>query len=73
MKIEIKIDHDTASNIVQQELIFIMELLRSDLQKHKEGRWCAVFSTNKKEDVEQIKAMIDAFETVLRYYAVKEK
>ena len=66
MKIEI--DNDTASNIVQQELISVMELLRSDLQKHKDGRRCAVFSTNKREDVKQIKTMIAAFETVLRYY-----
>ena len=66
MKIEI--DNDTASNIVQQELVSVMELLRSDLQKHKDGRRCAVFSTNKREDVAEIKAMVDAIERVLKFY-----
>ena len=66
MKIEI--DNDTASSIVQQKLVSIMELLRSDLRKHKDGRRCAVFSTNKKEDVAEIKATIDAIERVLKFY-----
>lgn len=66
MKIEI--DNDTASSIVQQELVSVLELLRSDLQKHKDGRRCAVFSTNKKEDIAEIKTTIDAIERVLKFY-----
>jgi len=71
MKIEIP--DEAVGHVVRQDLSSMLAGLRSDLQKHKDGKWCAVFSTNKKEDVEQIKAMIDAFETILRYYGVKEK
>lgn len=66
MKVEIP--DEAVGHIVRQDLSFMLTALRSDLQKHKDGKWCAIFSTNKREDVKQIKAMITAFETVLRYY-----
>lgn len=66
MKVEIP--DEAVGHIVRQDLSFMLAGLRSDLQKHKDGKWCAIFSTNKREDVKQIKAMITAFETVLRYY-----
>ena len=66
MKVEIT--NEAVESIVMQDLTFMIESLRADLQKHKNGQWCAVFSANKKEDVKQIKATITAFETVLRYY-----
>ena len=66
MKVEIT--NEAVESIVMQDLTFMIESLRADLQKHKNGQWCAVFSTNKREDVKQIKTMIAAFETVLSCY-----
>ena len=66
MKVEIP--DEAIGHFVRQDLSFMLAGLRSDLKRHKNGQWCAIFSTNKREDVKQIKAMIDAFETVLRYY-----
>lgn len=65
---KVKIPDEAVGHIVRQDLSFMLAGLRSDLRKHKDGKWCAIFSTNKREDVKQIKAMITAFETVLRYY-----
>lgn len=66
MKVEIP--NEVVDGIVRQDLLSMLAALRSDLQKHKAGKWCAVFSNNKKEDVKQIKTTITAFETVLGYY-----
>lgn len=66
MKIEIP--DEAVGHIVRQDLSFMLAGLRSDLQKHKDGKWCAIFSANKKEDVAEIKATIAAMERVLRYY-----
>ena len=66
MKVEIP--DEAVACIVKQDLSSLLAGLKEDLQKHKDGKWCAVFSTNKREDVRQIKALIAAFETVLIYY-----
>lgn len=66
MKVEIT--NEAVESIVMQDLSFMLASLRSDLQKHKNGKHCAVFSTNKKDDVKQIKDMIAAFEKVLSCY-----
>jgi len=66
MKIEIP--DEAVGHIVRQDLSFMLAGLRSDLKRHKDGKWCAIFSTNKREDVKQIKTAIAALETVLRYY-----
>ncbi|HCB48974.1 MAG TPA: hypothetical protein DEP47_05500 [Chloroflexi bacterium] len=66
MKVEIP--DEAVGYIVRQDLSFMLASLRADLQRHKAGKWCAVFSANKREDAKQIKATITAFETVLRYY-----
>jgi len=66
MKVEIT--NEAVESIVMQDLTFMIESLRADLQKHKDGRRCAVFSTNKKEDIAEIKTTIDAIERVLKFY-----
>lgn len=65
---KVDIPAEAIEHIVREDLSFMLAALRSDLQKHKDGKWCAIFSTNKREDVKQIKATITAFETVLGFY-----
>lgn len=66
MLVEIK--DEAVSDVVRQDLLGLLAGLKQDLQRHKDGKWCAIFTTNKKEDVKQIKAMISAIEVVLSYY-----
>jgi len=68
VEMKVEIPDEAVGHVVRQDLSFMLASLRADLQRHKNGQWCAVFSANKKEDVKQIKATITAFETVLRYY-----
>jgi hypothetical protein len=45
-----------------------LENLEVDLENRKAGTGIAVFDTNKKKDIAEIKRHIDAFKTVLKYY-----
>jgi len=67
-KITIELDWDTIDGITTCAMKSILENLEVDLENRKAGTGIAVFDTNKKKDIAEIKRHIDAFKTVLKYY-----
>ena len=68
-KITIELDWDTIDKITTSSMKSLVESLEDDLEKRKKGKeWVAIFDTNKKKDIAEIKRHIDAFKTVLKYY-----
>jgi hypothetical protein len=68
-KITIELDWDTIDKITTSSMKSLVESLENDLEKRKKDEeWIAIFDTNKKKDIAEIKRHIDAFKTVLKYY-----
>ena len=68
-KVTIELDWDTSDKITTSSMKSLVENLEDDLEKRKKGEeWVAIFDTNKKKDIAEIKRYIDAFRTVLKYY-----
>ena len=67
-KITIELDWDTIDKVATCSMKGLVESLEDDLDKRKAGTGMAVFDTNKKKDIAEIKRHIDAFKTVLKYY-----
>ena len=70
-KITVELDWDTIDKITTCSMKSLVESLEDDLEKRKAGtgvKTLAIFDTNKKKDIAEIKRHIDAFKTVLKYY-----
>lgn len=68
-KITVELDWDTIDKITTCSMKSVLENLEVDLENRKEGKiGMAIFDTNKKKDIAEIKRHIDAFKTVLKYY-----
>lgn len=67
-KITIELDWDTIDGITTSSMKSLVESLEDDLDKRKAGTGMAIFDTNKKKDIAEIKRHIDAFKTILKYY-----
>jgi hypothetical protein len=67
-KITIELDWDTIDKIATSSMKSLVENLEVDLENRKKDKGIAVFDTNKKKDIAEIKRHIDAFKTVLKYY-----
>ena len=67
-KITIELDWDTIDKVSTCAMKSVLENLEVDLENRKAGIGIAVFDTNKKKDIAEIKRHIDAFKTVLKYY-----
>jgi hypothetical protein len=72
-KVTVELDWDTVDGIVKKELLETRNLLREDLAKRKDGTGLAIFEKDKKKDIALMKDHIEAFETILRYYGVKDE
>jgi hypothetical protein len=72
-KVTVELDWDTVDNIVKKELISLKANLVEDLKKRKAGKGMAIFDTDKTTDVALIKEHIEAFDTILKYYGVKDE
>lgn len=71
-KVTVELDWETVDGIVKQEMTAMRDQLKEDLAKRKAGTGMAIFEVDKKKDIAIIKDHIDAFETTLSYYGVKE-
>lgn len=67
-KITVELDWDTIYKVSTCAMKSDLENLEVDLENRKAGTGIAVFDTNKKKDIAEIKRHIDAFKTVLKYY-----
>lgn len=55
--------------IVRYELLGHYEQMQKDLKRRKNDEgWCAIFSTDKDEDIREIKKTIKALKRVLSFY-----
>ena len=72
-KVTVELDWDTVDNIVKQELVSLKDNLKEDLKRRKKGTGIAIFDTDKTIDVALIKEHIEAFDTILKYYGVKDE
>jgi len=67
-KITVELDWDTIDKVTTCSMKSVLENLEVDLENRKAGTGMAIFETNKKKDIAEIKRHIDAFKTVLKYY-----
>ena len=71
-KVTVELDWDTVDNIVVQQVTDARERLIEELEERKgNGNKGGVFDNNKKKDIILIKAHIDAFEMVIKYFGGK--
>jgi hypothetical protein len=67
-KITVELDWDTIDKVTTCAMKSVLENLEVDLENRKKDKGIAVFDTNKKKDIAEIKRHIDAFKTVLKYF-----
>ena len=72
-KVTIELDWDMIDKITTCSMKGLVESLEDDLEKRKAGTGLAIFDTNKKKDIAEIKRHIDAFKTVLKYYGAGDE
>ena len=71
-KATIQLDWETVDNIVREQVTDAREGLIEQLEERKgNGNKAGVFDNNKKKDIILIKAHIDAFELVIKYFGGK--
>ena len=71
-KATIQLDWETVDNIVREQVTDAREGLVEQLEERKgNGNKGGVFDNNKKKDIILIKAHIDAFELVIKYFGGK--
>jgi hypothetical protein len=68
VNLKLELESECVAGIVRAEMKGMIRSLRDDLKRRKAGHGLAIFSTDKDEDVAEIKRHIAAFETVLKYY-----
>lgn len=68
MNLKLELESECVSGIVRAEMKSMIRSLKEDLNRHKAGHGLSIFSTDKDEDVAEIKRHIAAFKTVLKYY-----
>jgi hypothetical protein len=69
MKLEIS--SDLLEEITAAELQRTLKSLQKDIKDRKAGKKISIFSTDKAEDVAELKRHIEAFKLVLKYYGVE--
>ena len=69
MKIEVS--SDLLEEITAAELKITLKSLQRDYRDRKAGKQMYIFSSDKAEDLAELKQHIDAFKLVGRYYGVK--
>ena len=68
-KVTVELDWDTVDGIVVQQVTDARDGLIEQLEERKgDGNKGGVFDNNKKKDIILIKAHIDAFELVIKYF-----
>ena len=71
-KVTVELDWDTVDGIVVQQVTDARDGLIEQLEERKgKGNKGGVFDNNKKKDIILIKAHIDAFEMVIKYFGGK--
>ena len=71
-KFTVELDWDTVDNIVVQQVTDARDGAIEQLEERKgNGNKGGVFDNNKKKDIILIKAHIDAFELVIKYFGGK--
>ena len=71
-KVNIELDWETVDDIVLSQLQDAYSGLITDLEERQnESRRGGIFDNNKKKDIILIKAHIDAFEMVIKYFGGK--
>ena len=71
-KSTIQLDWETVDNIVREQVTDARDGLIEQLEERKgNGNKGGVFDNNKKKDIILIKAHIDAFELVIKYFGGK--
>ena len=71
-KVTVELDWDTVDNIVVQQVTAARDGAIEQLEERKgNGNKGGVFDNNKKKDIILIKAHIDAFELVIKYFGGK--
>ena len=67
----IKISEDAADDLVIAVLVEDFESLKKDAKKIKKDKKGFIFSTDYKEDLDEVNKLIDSYKQVLEYYGVK--
>ena len=68
MKVELCVEG--MNTLVRADLKDALKCLQEDLKRRKAGANLAIFHTDPKQDIAELKHHIDAFKLVLRYYGV---
>mgnify|MGYP006271389655 FL=1 len=68
MKYELELTDECVGDIVRQDLKVIYECMECDLNAISRRKNGYVFSTDKKEDMKEIKKFMSAIKIVLDYY-----
>lgn len=73
-QITLEIEHETIESIVLEELLEQLDYHEEYLREyeHSTREFIAIYSTDKKEDIKQIKKMIKALKRVIELYTVKD-
>lgn len=72
MLIEVEVDDDFLNKAMIVELKQMATWLKADLERHGNGEYAAVFSTNPTEDTAKIYNMIQAITTVCNFYGARD-
>jgi hypothetical protein len=71
VKVKIEIEAALLEEITAAEIKRMLASLQRDYKLRKEGKWMAIFDTDKTKDLAELKRHIEAFKLVGRYYGVK--
>ena len=66
--VTVELDWDTIDHITICSIKTLVECLKADLRKRKDGTGVAIFEKDKKKDIALIKKHLEAFKLVLKYY-----
>lgn len=66
MKVEVCIDG--VNEIIRSDMKAVLKTLQEDLKRRKAGGNLAIFHTEARQDIDELKRHVDAFKLVLRYY-----
>jgi hypothetical protein len=72
MIIEVDVGDEFINETVVKELKQMSGYLKADLERHGNGEYVAVFSTNATEDTAKIYDMIQAITTVCNFYGAQD-
>ena len=67
MKIEL--DDEMVSKVIHEDLVHQLDSFKEHLEQYANNKSPNVFSTDREEDIKQIREAIKAFEFVVGYYS----